>query len=437
MKRKQIRVAELFSGIGSQAKALTRVANRFCCFKPKFVFTCEWEIHAAIAYDVIQSGSKYIPVIPRVLELTDEQVSERLKKLNLSSNGKDSLGNYPTGIGPEGRKRLLTSLIRSRNKIDVQSLVPQDLVSGLDILTYSFPCQDLSNVKAFHGMTEGINPAAKTHSGLLWTVVKLLEDTKAAGIPLPKCLLLENVMALESRRNLKFFLLLQEKLQALGYSNRVFHLYAPDFGVPQTRQRLIMISSYVGDDTKLKEALDAYYLTHNLDNSGFVASLGYPNVFLKDVLKLDYTNPNYLHEAEASHMNDTPSRQRIWEDNHELIRPDGTFQDYSQTLTTKQDRNPNSGNLYIRFPENPLNKPGKACYRNLTPRECMLLMGFDEQDYEHLLTANFKTRANDPMTGFFSRDMVYKLTGNSIVVNMLEGAFRVILASPLFGLDTI
>lgn len=437
MKRKQIRVAELFSGIGSQAKALTRISDNFRCFKPKFVFTCEWEIHAAIAYDVIQSGNKYIPVIPEVLELTDEQVSKRLKRLNLSSNGKYPLGNYPIGIGPEGRKRLLTSLIRSHNKIDVQSLVPQDLASGLDILTYSFPCQDLSNVKAFHGMTEGINPSAKTHSGLLWTVVKLLEDTKAAGIPLPKCLLLENVMALESRRNLKFFLLLQDKLQALGYYNKVFHLYAPDFGVPQTRQRLIMISSFVGEDTKLKESLDAYYLTHNLDDRDFVASLGYPRLFLKDVLKLDYTNPAYLHEAEASHMNDTPSRRRIWEDNHELIRPDGTFQDYSQTLTTKQDRNPNSGNLFIRFSENPLNKPGKACYRNLTPRECMLLMGFDEQDYENLLSANFKMRNNDPMTGFFARDMIYKLTGNSIVVNMLEGAFRVLLASPMFEFEAM
>ena len=390
MKRKQIHVAELFSGIGSQAKALTRVSERSGCFDPVFDFTCEWEIHASIAYDVIQSGKNYKPILDVVEALTDKEIEERLARLHLSNNGKEPLKTFPTGIGPNGRRRLLSSLIRSNNKIDVQTLVPQDLSPRLDILTYSFPCQDLSNVKAFHGMSEGIDPSAKTHSGLLWTVVKLLEDTQKAGIPLPKCLLLENVMALESRRNLRFFLLLQEKLRALGYHNRVFHLYAPDFGIPQTRQRLIMISSYVGEDEVLAKQLEAYYEEKDLDDPMFVATLGYPKVFLKDMLRLDYTNPVFLHEAEASHMNDTPSRRKIWEQNHQLIRPDGTFQENSQTLTTKQDRNPNSGNIYIRFPGNPLNRKGKACYRNLTPRECTLLMGFDETDYDNLIAANFK-----------------------------------------------
>ena len=86
-----------------------------------------------------------------------------------------------------------------------------------------------------------------------------------------------------------------------------------------------------------------------------------------------------------------------------------------QTITTKQDRHPNSGNIYF----NPNNTKSK--YRFLTPRECFVLMGFDEKDYEKIINNNFNSRKNSL---FFSRDKMYKLAGNSIVVNMLEAIFE-------------
>ena len=86
-----------------------------------------------------------------------------------------------------------------------------------------------------------------------------------------------------------------------------------------------------------------------------------------------------------------------------------------QTITTKQDRHPNSGNIYF----NPNNN--KSNYRFLTPRECFVLMGFDEKDYEKIINNNFNSRKNSL---FFSRDKMYKLAGNSIVVNMLEAIFE-------------
>ena len=48
-------------------------------------------------------------------------------------------------------------------------------------------------------------------------------------------------------------------------------------------------------------------------------------------------------------------------------------------------------------------------------------MGFDEKDYENLSNNNFNSRKNSL---FFSRDKMYKLAGNSIVVNMLEAIFE-------------
>ena len=94
------------------------------------------------------------------------------------------------------------------------------------------------------------------------------------------------------------------------------------------------------------------------------------------------------------------------------------MKDIVQTITTKQDRHPNSGNLFF----NPKNDSSR--YRFLTPRECFMLMGFDEKDYEQLINNNFESRKN---ALFFSRDRLYKLAGNSIVVNMLEAIFNQII----------
>ena len=428
MAKRKLRVAELFSGIGSQARAVERLGKRRGDFQLCVDLTCEWEIHAIVAYDVLHpKGGRYVPISARVSSMSEREVERKLLTYNLSSDGKTGLERIPAGLHEEGKKRLLTAILRQKNVIDVSSLTGKRLPNNLDILTYSFPCQDLSNVRAFHGMTGGIDPEKHTKSGLLWEVIRILEEKKRSGNPLPKCLLLENVLALESARNLPFFEMLKDRLWELGYASYVFHPYAPDFGVPQTRKRLVMISYYIGNNPSEKEESDRFMAEHNLDDPSYVLSFGFPSRSLKDVLRLDYSNPIYLSEALASQMNDTPSRRRIWEQNHKLVREDGSIEQCAGTLTTKQDRNPNSGNVFVRYPGCPLNLPGKACYRNLTPRECILLMGFEEKDYEALMQANFHLRDENPSTGFLARDMIYKLTGNSIVVNVLEAAFSVCL----------
>lgn len=85
------------------------------------------------------------------------------------------------------------------------------------------------------------------------------------------------------------------------------------------------------------------------------------------------------------------------------------------TLTTKQDRHPNSGNLRVNFDNN------KANFRYLTPRECFILMGFSEEDYDKVISNNFHTKKNAKM---FTRDNLIKMAGNSIAVNVLEAVFR-------------
>ena len=105
-------------------------------------------------------------------------------------------------------------------------------VPDFDFLTYSFPCTDISTAGQLKGLTEG----SGTRSSLLWECRKAIEAKR------PKYLLMENVKNLVSK---KFTPYLKEWLRFLegqGYSNYTKVLNAKDFGVPQNRERVFMVS---------------------------------------------------------------------------------------------------------------------------------------------------------------------------------------------------
>ena len=102
------------------------------------------------------------------------------------------------------------------------------------ILTYSFPCQSLSNAGKMEGMVEG----SGTESALLWEVKRLLEETEE----LPDILLMENVPAVISERNAEQFNAWYKFLEDKGYTNKYDLLNMKHYGVPQNRQRCFMLS---------------------------------------------------------------------------------------------------------------------------------------------------------------------------------------------------
>lgn len=102
-----------------------------------------------------------------------------------------------------------------------------------DLLTYGFPCQDIS----LAGNCKGFEKGSGTRSGLLWEVERLLK----VG-PIPKILLMENVMAIINKTNIRNFELWISTLSDLGYSSEYAILNTKDFGLPQNRRRCFMIS---------------------------------------------------------------------------------------------------------------------------------------------------------------------------------------------------
>lgn len=102
------------------------------------------------------------------------------------------------------------------------------------IMTYSFPCQDLSNA----GLQKGMKKGSGTRSGLLWEVERLLRECKE----LPQILLMENVPAVHGTKNKADFDKWLDCLKELGYKNFWQDLNAKNYGIPQNRQRCFMLS---------------------------------------------------------------------------------------------------------------------------------------------------------------------------------------------------
>ncbi len=403
-----LKVVETFSGIGAQAAALRNIGIDF-----EIIGTADWDVNAVLAYDLIHNGdykkSKYD-------NMSNEQLLKILSKYTLSMDGKKpATQKQIEKQNHEFLARLCLAIDRSHQMISVTDIKGKDIPDDTDLLTYSFPCQDLSAAGFWHGNKGGIARDANNRSSMLWQIERILLERYNAIKPMPKFLLMENVPNIVSARNLDNFNEWKSSLRKMGYESYSMILNAKDFGIPQKRRRFYMISIYTNHDKRIKARLDEYFKTHNLQDEKYIKKLTLKNRKVQDILRLDYSNPNYKLEANYSQPNNTKSRKNIWNDNEKLFYKSKIQVDIIPTLTTKQDRHPNSG--VIEYPKT----KGKSAFRYLTPREGFLLMGFEESDFDRIIKNNFKTKRGNY---FFTRDKLNKMAGNSIVVFVLEQIFK-------------
>ena len=317
------------------------------------------------------------------------------------------------------KRRLYAAIKETRNMVSITDVMGSDIPDNIDLFTYSFPCQDLSLCGCWHGNKSGIARDAHNRSGMLWEVERILLEMNEIGKELPRFLLMENVTNILSKPHAADFGDWKETLENLGYYNKIYRLNAQNFGIPQKRERAYMISILCKNNAETIEQLEKYFEEHNLEKDE-ATHLKQRDLRLKDILCLDYDNvPQYKEEADASKPNDTPSRRKIWEDN-ELLYDGKEIRDIVvNTVTTKQDRNPNSGLIIYKNWER-----GKTKWRYLTPRECFKLMGFDESDFDRIISDNPMVTKNRHL---YSTEKLIKLAGNSIVVDVLEAIFRQIM----------
>jgi DNA (cytosine-5)-methyltransferase 1 len=408
-------VIETFSGIGAQAKALERIKKRNPHFNYNIEATVEWEIGAMYAYDLIHHGPQDLS---KYNFLSKADLIELLAQFNLSSDGKHAIEKSSLRrMNINQLKAIKHSIDNNKNLVDISSVHAKDLPDA-DLLTYSFPCQDLSISSFWHNNFSGIKKGVRNRSGLLWEIERILKEYEKINKIKPRFLLMENVSAIHGPIHNTNFKLWQKELLEMGYYSKYYDLNAKDFKIPQNRLRTFMISVYVKDlSIKQKEKVSNYL---SKDISFQATSLNQHIPKIDSFLRLDYDNSKYFNEAKKSIPNYTPSRVKIQKDSQVLAEGNKCTEEIAKTITTKQDRNPNAGIIIHK-----LNLPvSKAPYRNLTPRETFLLMGFDEDDFQILVDNNLSVSKNRK---FLSHEKLLKLSGNSIVVNILESVFKEIL----------
>ena len=311
------------------------------------------------------------------------------------------------------------------SKIDVSDIPNHDL------FTYSFPCQDLSVAGKQKGIVRG-----QTRSGLLYECEKIIEHCR------PKYLLMENVKNLVGKKfRLQFYEWLRY-LKSLGYTNYTQVLNAKDYGIPQNRERVFVVSIY-GEHkpykfptpmhltTRISDILEdsidpKYYINKpfhlvskvhqaELDIKDYnknkriyspngveptvIATLGgVPKILIPQAICYGEKAPLKLPCIAASRGRNPENPSSRVAGEHTEQRLEFNTEGISNTITTVQKDN------YLLEPQYKI--------RKLTPRECFRLMGMNDNDIDKIQQSGI------------SNSQQYKLAGNSIVVNVLEGIFK-------------
>jgi DNA (cytosine-5)-methyltransferase 1 len=415
---KPIRLIELFAGYGSQNFALKYLNANYEHYK-----IVEWAVPSIQAYKDAHFKDDDIDYSDG---MTDDEVIGYLSKKGISRD-------YNEPMTLEQIKRLKNQRTIYNNIIATDNLVNITTTKGIDleivdtdkyeyIMTYSFPCQDLSLAGLRKGMSD-----TSTRSGMLWEVERILKECENK----PQILLMENVPQVIGAKNVEHFNKWQLELERMGYKNYHQNLIATDYGIPQTRNRTFMIS-ILGDynysfpqpiplKLKLKDLLEdnvdeKYYLSKNA---------------IKGMLETNFQQSKYETRVQKEVCSTIMARDykdaKCVEMNNIMptmtTRPDclgvvvGTYQfsksdnfmkgkdrlqlgkETSDTIQTTTKEGIAYSNLRIR---------------KLTPKECFRLMGVKDEDYERIAKNQ-------------SDSSLYHLAGDSIVVNVLMAIFKELL----------
>lgn len=236
-------------------------------------------------------------------------------------------------------------------------------VPDFDLFTYSSPCQDFSSA----GLQRGGEQGSGTRSSLLWECQRAIEEKK------PRFCLLENVSALVTEKFLKLFNRWQLTLEKIGYKNFATVLNAADYGVPQNRERVFLVSVLEG------KSFNYYFPTpQKLKKS------------LSDILEPEVSEDYFLTEEQINAFQNSTYNQ-----NRNLLQK----KPIADTLCSTD------------YKHTKLVCVGKRI-RKITPYESFRLMDVDDVYFDKLLNVGL------------SNTQLYKLAGNSIVVNVLTEIFR-------------
>lgn len=255
-----------------------------------------------------------------------------------------------------------------RNELDYKTQDVRGYNLKPDILIHGSPCLNIS----IAGKQEGADPNSGTESSLMWETLNII---KQMGMWKPRVVIWENVKNLLSKHMIHNFNRYLQEMEDLGYTNSFEVLNAMDFGLPQNRNRVFTISMLDGTRFNFDTLERTKY--RPLEE------------FLEKEVSEEYivTQPSILRGIGKKGV----------------VNRATVIKDYCYTITERQDRCPAQ-----------VIDIGNGKYRFLTDKECWLLQGYSEEDYNNAAKVN-------------SKRALYKQAGNSIPVTIFESIFKQLL----------
>ena len=380
----------------------------------------------------------------------------------------------------------------SKNLWDITKVNVFNLPKDIDLLTYGFPCQDISLAGKQKGMFN--EDGTLTRSGLFFKALDVIECVK------PKIAIAENVKALTSKKFTEEFKIVLDSLEKAGYHNYWKVLNSKDYGIPQNRERVFIVSIRKDIDhnmfefpkpysleKRLKDFLEPhvdekYYLSDDLiskvvswkahqkpfekvlgnksisptltargageNHSGMIlysdtledtSNLQNECLKIKEKTKKGYSEAQ---DGDGVYINRPEQKRGVVQKG--MIQTIKTSPDIGVVVNAEikpklvggiGDKKSNGGTQYYQQDRiydsesiamaHPANLPGGSYkyqvnipplrIRKLTPKECYRLMGFSDDDFEK--SESIPT----------SNTQLYKQAGNSIVVDVLEEIFCMML----------
>ncbi|MFP5493139.1 DNA cytosine methyltransferase [Parvimonas sp. G1641] len=263
---------------------------------------------------------------------------------------------------------LIHNIDENKNLGDITKIKIED-IPGFDLVTYGFPCQDISVI----GQQKGLKENSKTRSSLVWNVLKIIEYHK------PKICIGENVKALVGKKFKNDFDKIIERLNELGYTTYYKVLNSKNFGVPQNRERVYIVS--IRNDIKI----DFDFVECTDDSKKLIDILEFGQEFTEDYYFKNFKN--------------IIQKKSVFKERFEVLNP---YKSISRCILTKGCKHAITNTFIVDY----------FGIRGLTERECFKLQGLNP-DYVKLLKENG-----------ISKNKLYYMIGNSITVTVLETIFK-------------
>lgn len=312
-----------------------------------------------------------------------------LKNLNIPFN---LVGYCEIAPAPAKAYSMMHGYSEALNHGDITE-IDETKLGTVDFITYGFPCQDISR----GGLQKGFEDnGVKTRSGLFFDAARIIKATQ------PKVAIAENVKPLMENKFKNEFGTVLQTLDDVGYNNYYAILKSSNYNVPQSRERVFIVSIRKDCDTGVFEFPKELELTR----------------CMMDYLEKDVDEKYFLSDKMFAYVLDLEEKQQgtKWEGraNNDFINPK-----IAHTLSVRGIKGQRAGvsNIICTSDPSPIKvldykkklngRTTNVDLRNLTERECFRLMGFKDSEF-------------DKIKDSFTSTELYTMAGNAIVVDVAE-----------------